>query len=222
AVTHELRTPLASIRLMAETLERRLADQPGARDYPRRIVRAADGLSFLVDNILSFNRLEKERFRPTLEAVDLAELVRPIVAELAEDAPRTLVVDVDGLAGVRVRGDRELLRLLFGNLARNAVHYNDREPIRVRFEAERAGAAWTVRVTDNGWGIPEVDRRRVFDDFTRAPRPEHEAVAGTGLGLAICRRVARLHGGTIRVVASSPQGTTFAVCLGAADREAGP
>ncbi|MFY2562101.1 ATP-binding protein [Corallococcus terminator] len=203
-VSHELRTPLASIRLLAETLEWRLAEGTDARDYPARIVREADGLGFLVENLLSFNRIDKGRWVPRLEPVRLDEVVSLLRRDLESwsKVPVELEAEVGELT---LRADAQLLRLLLSNLARNACAYNTRSPVRLRVEALPGGR---VRFSDNGVGIPPADWERVFGEFVRLPGQGRE-VAGSGLGLALCRRIMRLHSGTLRVVASSPEGTTF-------------
>ncbi|MBL8953000.1 MAG: HAMP domain-containing histidine kinase [Myxococcaceae bacterium] len=199
AVSHELKTPLASMRVMAETLETRLTGNPQAKDYPQRLVSEVDGLTALVENILSFNRLDKGRLKPQLSRVSLASLV-PV---LRDDAPKASVT-FDGFDGAVLEADAELLKLCLLNLLRNACRYNVRETPEVRFSFDGR----VMRVADNGIGIPVSEHERVFDDFVRlkaVPR------AGTGLGLALCRRVMQLHGGSIGIERSSPEGTVFAL-----------
>lgn len=224
-VSHELRTPLASVRLLAETVARRVRapapDAPDLKDYPERIVREIDGLSFLVENILSFNRLERRRVEPRLTQVPLAELVDRVREEIEAQVERRVVIrgpDAGGdgeLTGVVLTVDRELIQLLLLNLARNAALYNDRDPVIITIEhrqlAEGSGAGCEILVRDNGRGIPEDERGKVFEEFYRGFASDGEARSsrGTGLGLAICRRIAVLHGGKIEVAESSPEGTTI-------------
>jgi signal transduction histidine kinase len=207
AVSHELRTPLASIRLMAETLERRSKSVPRARDYAVRIVRDIDALSFLVENILSFNRLSRDRWVPKLGHVRLGDVVEKLEQErdLWARRPARIEASVDG---VELEADADLLALLLTNLARNACQYNERDPAVVRVSAERKDG-WTICVADNGIGIPESERERVFEDFYRSSAGKQSGERGSGLGLAICRKIMEAHGGTIRVVAASAEGTTF-------------
>jgi two-component system, OmpR family, sensor histidine kinase SenX3 len=201
-VSHELRTPLASIRLLAESLERRAGAVPEARDYPQRIVQAADGLHFLVENILSFNRIDKGRWAPRPARVRLEELAAPVRAEL-----QGAELQVEG-GEVELQVDPQLARLLLSNLARNACAYNRRTPVRLRIAAACEAGRVHVRVADNGLGIPAPEWERVFQDFYRLERAEHE-VHGSGLGLALCRKIMQVHAGSIRIEASSPEGTTF-------------
>ncbi len=209
-VSHELRTPLASIRLLAETLERKARNTPEVRDYPARIIHAADGLHFLVENILSFNRIDKGRWAPHFSLVRLEELVGSLRADLA--GATSVPVHLSAEVGeVEVWADPSLLRLLFSNLGRNACAYNHRDPVEISVRVHAVpGHGCTVLFSDNGIGIPEVEWENVFQDFYRLKSPGPE-VHGSGLGLALCRRIMHLHGGTLRVAASGPQGTTFAL-----------
>jgi signal transduction histidine kinase len=209
-VSHELRTPLASIRLMGETLERKMAQVPEVRDYPSRIVQAADGLHFLVENILSFNRIDKGRWQLRTSRVRLEELVNPLRQDLANATSVPVHVTAD-MGDAELEADPSLLRLLFANLGRNACAYNRRSPVEISITAQVIeGHGCTVLFQDNGMGIPEGEWENVFLDFYRVTVPGHE-VHGSGLGLALCRKIMRLHQGDIEVANSSPQGTTFAL-----------
>ena len=205
-VSHELRTPLASIRLLAESLERRAGAVPEARDYPQRIVQAADGLHFLVENILSFNRIDKGRWAPRPALLRLEELAASLRPELAAQ-PVPVELELTG-GEVALYVDPQLVRLLLSNLARNACAYNRRSPVRLHLSGARAGGRVELRLQDNGLGIPPGEWERVFQDFYRLERPEHE-VHGSGLGLALCRKIMQVHAGHLRIAASSPEGTTF-------------
>jgi signal transduction histidine kinase len=209
-VSHELRTPLASIRLLAETLERKLAHAPEMRDYPERIVQAADGLHFLVENILSFNRIDKGRWKLRPARVRLEELIGMLRSDLVGNTsvPVRLTADV---GEVELEADPSLLRLLLINLARNACAYNRRDPVELSIRAyPHQGHGCVVLFGDNGIGIPEGEWENVFRDFYRLGSPGPE-VHGSGLGLALCRKIMALHGGRISIDNSSPQGTTFSL-----------
>ena len=199
-VSHELKTPLASVRLLAETVARR-SRTPELKDYPQRMVREIDRLNFLVENILSFNRLEKGRFEPRFSRLSLAELIDDVRSEI-EHPNCDLVLEAP--SGELV-ADPELMRLLLSNLVRNACVHNDRDPV-VSIDHRRLAGGVEILVRDNGRGIPESERQKIFDDFYRPP---DSAGVGTGLGLAICRRIVELHRGTIRIASSGPEGTTF-------------
>lgn len=208
-VSHELRTPLATVRLLAETLERKLPPDGPAKDYPRRLVAASDGLTFLVENILSFNRLEAGRWTPRREAFSLTSLEAAVRDDCA------LFVDVDvslSFTGLETMAphhlDAELLRIALLNLTRNALKYTTRRPVQLSLSGHDEGDVAVLRVRDNGPGIAAEERERVFEAFHRV-----SAKRGSGLGLAVARRIAALHRGTLRITASSDEGTTFELRL---------
>jgi signal transduction histidine kinase len=206
AVSHELRTPLASIRVLAETLERRLSDHPVARDYPARIVSDIDGLAFMVENLLELNRLEKGRLRPKLERCELLTLIDELLATSRTWSTKRVEVAVDVPATLEIAADRELLRLCFLNLLRNAASHHVGEVLHLQVSAESARSAVIVRIGDDGPGILPNERKRVFEEFVRGSATR---ARGTGLGLALCRTIMHVHGGSIRIADSGPRGTTM-------------
>ena len=207
AVSHELRTPLASIRLMAETLERRTKGMVKARDYPTRIIRDVDGLSFLVENILSFNRLSHGRWTAKLESIELQSIVAKLDGERDLWARRNAELTWEGVDHT-LRADPDLLQLLLTNLARNACSYNERDPAKVHLSGESSDGDFVLCITDNGIGIPPTEQEKIFDDFYRAGTKKG-GERGSGLGLSICRKIMEAHGGNISVRDTGPEGTTF-------------
>lgn len=215
-VSHELRTPLAAIRVLAETLERKLPEGGPAKDYPQRLVNAADGLTFLVDNILSFNRIESGRLTPKREPFTWTVLQSWLEndARLSLDVP--VEVQCEGLDTLPARdADAELLKVLVLNLLRNAWKYGVRRPVRFQVRGELLQNDVVLRFTDNGPGIPAESQERIFEAFHRLPTVGNSAAStgGSGLGLALARRIAELHGGTLRVAHSTSEGSTFELRL---------
>ena len=208
-VSHELKTPLTSMRLQAETLERRLPEDSELTRYPERIIRDADGLTELVENILSFNRLHHEHVVLNRGEGSLAELVQTVAADVAANAGGAVDIDCSAVSDRPIRGDLDLLRILLANLVRNGLVYNRSQPPRVTIAAS-SDRLLTLHVADNGVGIAPDRHDAVFEAFTREAG---NTTRGSGLGLALARRIARLHGGDIVIVASSPAGTTFRVTL---------
>ncbi|MBL8915291.1 MAG: HAMP domain-containing histidine kinase [Archangium sp.] len=212
-VSHELRTPLAAIRVLAETLERKLGTAPAAKDYPKRLVAAVDGLGFLVENILSFNRIESGRVEPKRESLSLASLETMLREDIALVVERPVALDFDaGLSALgSIDADVTLLRILVLNLLRNTWKYSQRDAPKFSVRGRVEGSEVVLTFADDGPGIPADARERVFEPFHR--QPEASNVKGSGLGLALARRIAELHRGTLRISASSSGGTTFELRL---------
>ncbi len=206
AVTHELKTPLAAIRAMGETLERRVGDVEGARDYPARIVAESERLGFLVDNILSYQRLERGRWTPRFTRMPLRDWVGWMNDELVSRSttPASLHADVGELV---IEADAQLVELLLSNLVQNALRYTTRRPVQITFRAtkETSADAVVVSVGDNGPGLGD-GHRALLEPFVRG---DANNGTGTGLGLAICRRIMQVHKGQLRVGHTGQSGTTF-------------
>lgn len=210
AVSHELRTPLAAIRLMAETLERRVADVPRARDYPARIVRSADALGFLVENLLSFNRIDKGRWVARTQALRPIEVVQRVreSVEAAFEVP--VEWQIRGLDGMTLDADPTLVELLLANLVRNAIQHHGGDAIVLTVEGSSAAdGSHAICVTDDGPGIAPAAVPHVFEPFYRGDPGSSRHSRGSGLGLALCRRIMTVHRGTLRLVRTGPEGTTF-------------
>lgn len=218
AVSHELRTPLASVRLLAETLERRLGEDPRAKDYPTRIVREIDEASFLVENILSFHRIDKGRWALYPETVDILELFRRSAADLSLQLDRRVRLEASGGPSA-LSLDPELARLLVSNLVKNAILYNERDPVEIVVEARLEAGYVRIAVRDNGIGVPEDERDRIFADFQRGSRSGKGRKAGSGLGLGLVRRIMRLHEGDIHLASSDASGSRFELEFPAGEAE---
>lgn len=221
AVTHELKTPLASIRAMAETLERRLEGDQRARDYPRRIVRSSERLAFLVDNILSFARLDRESWRLQRTLVPLtalvarvrerAEVMAPPGERLGNLKPARFSVDV--APSLLLEVDPELVQLLLANLVDNAMRYATADEVHITVTGRVEADEVIVSVADDGPGLGKARR-----DEGRGEREPARAVGGTGLGLVLCRLIMDLHGGQMRLINGSPSGTIVELRFGAVER----
>jgi two-component system, OmpR family, sensor histidine kinase SenX3 len=209
--SHELKTPVASILALAETLAEAAGRDPEAVDrFVEMLGRESDRLSRLVNDLLDLSRLEGEqgeRGPVPLDRVvgDEASRLRP----RAEAAGLRLVVETEPL---HVAGSRSDLGLLVNNLLDNAIHYSpDGGEVRATLRA-RDGVA-ELRVADTGIGIASRDLDRIFERFYRADPARSRATGGTGLGLAIVRHVAESHGGDVRVRSVLGAGSTFIVRL---------
>jgi signal transduction histidine kinase len=213
--SHELKTPVASIRAAAETLrDGAIDDPPAAHRFTEQLEREALRLSRIVSDLLDLSRLESgsdlgEHVR--LDAVVTEELHR--MQDEAVAAGVTLTMHADGVASIE--GSARDLALLARNLIDNAIRYT---PVggSVTVEIVAGDEGVLLRVADTGLGIPQRDLPRIFERFYRVDRARSRETGGTGLGLAIVRHVAENHGGTVAVSSELGRGTTFEVRLPAA------
>lgn len=216
AVTHELKTPLASFRLGLETLARHELPAQARHEFLERMGEDLDRLDATVAQVLTAARAEEgSRARDRRESTELAGLLAEHVAELRarHDLPDESV-ELARVPAVRVRGDRAELSLVFRNLLENAVKYSS-DPVRIRIGVETArDGRVRVEIADRGVGIPAQELDRIFQRFYRAGRDVGRQVAGLGLGLFVVRTLLRKHGG--RIVAESEgagRGSRFVVTL---------
>lgn len=166
-------------------------------------------------NLIDVTRSEDGTLQPSLVELDLQALLEEVVelmAPLAEGRKQRLELETV-LAGVVLRGDRDLLRRVLQNLLDNALRYNTSDTVRVHAEPLDGGTV-EIRILDEGRGVPEDQRERIFDKYARLDQDgDHRASGGHGLGLAFCRVAIEAHGGSIRVEPNQPQGSVFVTRL---------
>jgi signal transduction histidine kinase len=214
-VTHELKTPIALIRLAAETLElQRFRTPEEGRSFLGSIVRETRRLQQLVDNILDFARLEAGQARLRLEPMDLARLARETVEDFRPRLEQHgFALETDLPAGLpEVRGDAAMLQHCLLNLLDNALKYS-RERREVRVAAAARDGAVTLAVTDRGIGIAPADQKQVFEKFVRVETGLVHDVKGAGLGLSLVHQIVRAHGGRVELVSNPGEGSTFTIVL---------
>ena len=222
--SHELKTPVASIQTLAEALAVVIDQQPERTpELVHRLNKEASRLATLVHDLLDLRRLE-EGGPMEQSAVDLAELVRLVVAAQYDRAERAEVeLTVDAPAALELHGARGDLELIVANLLANAITYNRpggrvtielRAPVlRSEDDATPPRSGVELRVTDTGIGIPEADRDRIFERFYRVDAARSRTTGGTGLGLSIVRHAVDQHHGAIEVESLPADGTRFTVWL---------
>jgi two-component system, OmpR family, sensor histidine kinase SenX3 len=218
AVTHELKTPIASIRLYLETLQSRSVSEEQRRQFYEIMLADAQRLHQTVDQVLRAGvAREKPRGAARTATVDMAAIARECV-ELALARHHlqrgSIQLESHEGRGFTVRGDAEELRTVLTNLLDNAVKYSGNDVrVTVAVASPAPDTVW-VRVQDRGVGIPKKQLKRIFNRFYRVQTRTLKQVKGTGLGLYIVRSIARAHGG--RVFAQSEgegQGATFTLEL---------
>jgi len=217
AVTHELKTPVASIRLYLQTLQSRELDEPRRQEFYRIMLEDSDRLLHTIDQVLRAGSTASRLRRSARVPVDLGAVARECV-ELARTRFR---LDADALSYDQrvasdpvVKGDADELKAAVWNLIDNAVKYSTGD-VRVRVALEEAaGQRLAVRVSDSGVGISPTELKRIFRRFYRIPPSVAVRTKGSGLGLFIVRSVARKHGGRAFAESAGPgHGSTFTILL---------
>ena len=225
AVTHELKTPLASIRLYLETLQTREVDADKRREFYGVMLADSNRLLHTVEQVLRAGQIGHRKQPLNASLIDLGEMVRGCL-----DLARTryhLPMDAfeyaesfNGEGRAVVRGDEEELRAAVSNLLDNAVKYSGQE-VRIMAEVATLDAKHVaIRIIDQGVGIPSGELKRVFKRFHRVPGRTMQRVKGTGLGLFIVQSIVKKHGG--RVFAESAgegRGSTFTIQLPGAGKQ---
>jgi signal transduction histidine kinase len=218
AVTHELKTPVASIRLYLQTLQSRPIDDSTRQGFYQVMIEDTDRLVGTIDQVLRAARVGAKLRRASPVPVDLSAMVRDCLAlaRTRHHLPEEALTYRESLAGgpARVFGDEEDLKAVVSNLVDNAVKYSGSQ-VQVAVELDQAEPAHaTLRVRDQGVGISASELKRIFKRFYRIPGAVATRVKGTGLGLFIVRSVIVRHGG--KVFAESDglgRGSTFTVQL---------
>jgi len=217
-VSHELKTPLAAIRLLIDTLldeesPHAAARDPRTREYLEMIAKENSRLTRLIDNFLTFSRMERGKHRFDFRPADGAAIVEQAAAAVSDrfdGETNTLAVDVAG--PLPVVGDADMLVTVVTNLLDNAWKYTD-EPKRVKLSARRVADRVEISVSDNGIGLSPRAARRVFDRFYQVDQRLTRTAGGCGLGLAIVKYIVEAHGGTVTVESRLGGGSTFTVSL---------
>ncbi len=222
AVTHELKTPIASIRLYLETLQRRPVTEEKRQEFYRIMLSDSDRLLSTVEQVLRAGEVTQGGHRRAFESVDLREIAQEAVARARErnhlphsDSPSKEGISLDlSMEPLLVNGSVEELHTAFGNLLGNAVKYSPGDPaVTVRvFADEDHGACFEV--ADRGIGIPPDHLKRIFKRFYRVPVRDVLRKQGTGLGLFIVRSIAKQHGGNVSAESKGEgEGATFTIRL---------
>ena len=213
-ISHELKTPVGALALLAETMEEAADDPEAVRRFAGRMRQEASRLTYLVQDLITLSRIQAAEPVPDPNPVELGAVVAEVLdrcrmkasargIELAESCDR----------GLAVLGDEDLLITALRNLVENAVAYSP-EKTRVVVSATRDGAsAAQISVADQGIGIPERDLERIFERFYRVDAARSRATGGTGLGLAIVKHVVAAHGGKVTVWSKEGVGSTFTLRL---------
>lgn len=216
-VSHELKTPIGAVALLAEALEAAADDPEAVHRFAARLSVESQRLSELVQQIIDLSRLQSDDPLANTELVDVDEVIQTAIDRCRVDAERREIsVTVGGEGGCQVVGSQDQLVVAVGNLVENAIIYSDpgaRVAVAVAKVPRGEDEAVEITVSDNGIGISRSDLERIFERFYRVDFGRSRANGGTGLGLAIVKHIAAAHGGDVSVWSQLGQGSTFTLNL---------
>ena len=209
AVTHELKTPIAVIKLNLETIRKYRLDETKQQRVIQATIEESNRLDTLTNNILVASQLEGGGYKRTKEEVDLSALAQQSIRDYRQRFPeREWVTHIQ--EDCTITGDPFLLHLLVSNLLDNALKYSPKEGA-IALAVSKEGPHTVLAVQDRGAGILDEEKKKVFGKFYRTGREATRQSKGTGLGLYLCRNIAADHHATIKVADNSPTGSIFTV-----------
>ncbi|MEZ5091203.1 sensor histidine kinase [Nocardioides sp.] len=208
-VSHELKTPVGAIRLLAEAVQDAADDPEAVTRFSGRMLTESERLTRLVQQIIDLSRLQDDDPLESPVSISVDKVIAHAVDTSSTDAEsRRIDVVVTGEAGLTIPGNQEQIRTAVANLVANAVAYSG-EGTTVVVSAKAVPDAVEISVIDQGIGIPAGDLDRIFERFYRVDPARHRSTGGTGLGLSIVKHVAAIHGGEVSVWSVEGQGSTF-------------
>jgi two-component system sensor histidine kinase SenX3 len=212
-VSHELKTPVGAISLLAEALESSADDEDAVRRFAKRMHKESARLAALVQDIIELSRLQGANVAQQGHAVDITDVISEAVdrSQLPAESKNIQIV-IGGRAEAKVYGDQDLLVTALRNLIDNAIRYSP-ENTRVGIGVRSKEGLVSVSVTDQGEGLSPEDQERVFERFYRVDAARSRHTGGTGLGLSIVKHVVSNHGGEVTLWSQPGQGSTFTLRL---------
>jgi two-component system sensor histidine kinase SenX3 len=212
-VSHELKTPVGAMGVLAEALLASADDPDTVRRFSDKMVAESKRLANMVGELIELSRLQGAEPLPDLEAVDVDTIVAEALSRYKVAADNAdIAITTDAPTGYKVLGDQPLLVTALANLVSNAIAYSPNgSPVSI--SRRRRGDNIEIAVTDRGIGIAAADQERVFERFFRVDKARSRATGGTGLGLAIVKHVAANHNGSIRLWSQPGTGSTFTMSI---------
>ena len=212
-VSHELKTPVGAMSVLAEALLASADDPDTVRRFAEKMVAESHRLADMIGELIELSRLQGAERLPDLDAVDVDSIVSEAVSRHKVAADNSQIsITTDAPTGYRVLGDEGLLVTAIANLVSNAIAYSP-NGTDVSISRRRRGGNIEIAVTDRGIGIAKDDQERVFERFFRVDKARSRATGGTGLGLAIVKHVAANHNGSIRLWSQPGTGSTFTLSI---------
>ncbi len=210
SVTHELKSPIAAIKLNLQTLEKHQLNEDKKKQLLDRSIKESNRLNDLCNNMLLASQMEGGMYKMAREPFDLSELIEDAVEDYAIRYPRRFGQDITG--GCKIAGDKVMLHMAINNLLENAIKYTPGDkPISVTLDIKNNNAILCVK--DQGTGIPDNEKKKIFNKFYRVGNEESRKSKGTGLGLYLTNKIVLQHKGRITVRNNTPTGSVFEICL---------
>ncbi len=212
-ISHELKTPIGAVGLLAEALQAASDEPDQVRRFAKRLTKEADRLARITQEIIELSRLQAADALTKPEVVEIDHVVALAIDQnrVAAESSRVTIVS-GGDAGAEVYGDEPLLAVALHNLIANAIQYSPKGS-RVGVGVKNSDGIVEIAVTDQGIGIPDEELDRVFERFFRIDPARSRHTGGSGLGLSIVKHVVQNHGGDIRVWSQPGNGSTFTIRL---------
>jgi len=212
-VSHELKTPIGAIRLLAEAVLDAADDAEAVKRFGGRMLTESDRLTRLVQQIIELSRLQGDDPLEAPVPVSVDDVIGAAVDANSIDADtRRISLESGGTQGLQVFGNAEQVSAAVANLVANAIAYSG-EDSTVLVSSKADDSTVEISVVDQGIGIPSQEMDRIFERFYRIDPARHRSTGGTGLGLSIVKHVAATHGGDVRVWSVEGQGSTFTLVL---------
>ncbi len=214
AVTHELKTPIAVVKLNLETMQKYHLDPEKQKKLIRITLDETHRLNFLANNILIASQMEGGSAGTSKEELDLSDLLKDCVQDFRNRFPdRIFLEEIEEDADIK--GDALLLQMMINNLLENALKYSAKEnPVTAILKKQRGNTSANsaeLQILDYGPGIPNEEKKKVFLKFYRIGNEATRKTQGTGLGLYLCQKIARYHNADILVTDNKPQGSNFTI-----------
>ena len=211
AITHELKTPIATTKLNLETLLKRNLTEEQQQKLLTNAIKESDRLNILTNNILTASQLESSNRSVNFQELDLSDIANHCFTNLERQFPKQQLnkrISPD----IYVEGDRQLLQILINNLLDNAIKYTPADA-NITLTLETNGNKALLSIADTGAGIPDNEKRNVFKKFYRMGDESVRKTKGTGLGLYLCKKIVEDHKGSLTLSDNVPHGSLFTIRL---------
>ncbi|MEI5986458.1 MULTISPECIES: sensor histidine kinase [Sphingobacterium] len=210
AITHELKSPLASVKLYIQTILKRDLDREQQKVFLSNSLKDIERLDDLVENVLLTTKLENRAYQLPKEVFNMTELVEQVIDRLQKNACKSQVIKADLDEDIEIKADKFAITNVITNLVENAVKYSP-PCATVSVNLNKQGQNLLFSVADHGEGIPDDEKKLIFNKFYRVGSEATRKTKGTGLGLYIVKTVLQKHNASIRVKDNKPSGSIFEV-----------